>query len=99
MCSSTLDMFSAICGFKLKVCRSYGLKEQKIAKLLVKVLKINKDSDDGYALLHWKQPGVWVKSAGDFALRCYGWPRLSPFRRLADNSAGVQMSSRSVPCA
>ena len=86
---------------KLTVCRSYNLKEQKIAKLLVKVLKINKDSDDGYALLHWKQPGFRVKSAGDFPLRCYGWfCPLSSFRRPADDSgAGVQMSSRNVPCA
>jgi DNA ligase-4 len=50
----------------------YNLKEQKIGRLLVKVMKINKDSEDGYALLHWKEPGSWVSSAGDFALRCYG---------------------------
>lgn len=50
----------------------YGLKEQKIGKLLVKVMKINKDSEDGQALINWKQPGLRSASAGDFALRCYG---------------------------
>ena len=51
----------------------YGLKEKTIAKLLVKVLNINKDSEDGYSLLNWKQPGQKGASsmAGDFAGRCY----------------------------
>ncbi|KAL2271493.1 hypothetical protein VTJ83DRAFT_864 [Remersonia thermophila] len=56
----------------------YGLKENTIGKLLVKVMKIDRNSDDGYALMHWKLPGAdrgpggagaW--SAGDFAGRCY----------------------------
>lgn len=51
----------------------YHLKEKAIGRLLVKVMKINKDSDDGYTLLNWKQPGA-SRSAGDFALRCYGTP-------------------------
>lgn len=34
-------------------------------------MKINKDSDDGYALLNWRQPGA-SRTAGDFALRCHG---------------------------
>ena len=51
----------------------YGLKEKTIAKLLIKILKINKDSDDGHALNNWKQPGQTTASrmAGDFAGRCY----------------------------
>ena len=51
----------------------YGLKEKAIAKLLIKVMKINKDSDDGFTLLNWKQPGQSAASrmAGDFAGRCY----------------------------
>ena len=51
----------------------YGLKEKAIAKLLIKVTKINKDSDDGFTLLNWKQPGQTSASrmAGDFAGRCY----------------------------
>ncbi|KAL8952821.1 MAG: hypothetical protein Q9222_001293 [Ikaeria aurantiellina] len=51
----------------------YGLKEKTIGKLLIKVMKINKDSEDGYSLLNWKQPGQSATSrlAGDFAGRCY----------------------------
>ena len=51
----------------------YGLKEKTIGKLLVKVMRINKDSEDGYNLLNWKIPGQTAASriAGDFAGRCY----------------------------
>lgn len=51
----------------------YGLKENAIGKLLVKIMRIDKNSEDGYALLHWKNPGKWVASrmAGDFSGRCY----------------------------
>ena len=51
----------------------YGLKENAIGKLLVKLMKINKDSEDGYNLLHWKLPGqtTFSRLAGDFAGRCF----------------------------
>ena len=51
----------------------YGLKEKAIGKILVKVMKINKDSEDGYNLLNWKLPGQGAASpmAGDFAGRCF----------------------------
>ena len=51
----------------------YGLKESIIGKLLVQAMKINKDSEDGYNLRNWKQPGQTAASrmAGDFAGRCY----------------------------
>ena len=51
----------------------YGLKETTIAKLLIRVMKINKLSEDGHNLLNWKQPGKTAASrmAGDFAGRCY----------------------------
>ncbi|KAK8219913.1 DNA ligase (ATP) [Zalaria obscura] len=51
----------------------YGLKEKTIGKLLVRVMKIDKNSEDGYNLLNWKLPGVKSSSAmaGDFAGRCY----------------------------
>ncbi|KAG8530315.1 uncharacterized protein KY384_004817 [Bacidia gigantensis] len=51
----------------------YGLKESIIGKLLIQVMKINKDSEDGYNLRNWKQPGQTAASrmAGDFAGRCY----------------------------
>ncbi|KJZ73424.1 DNA ligase 4 [Hirsutella minnesotensis 3608] len=51
----------------------YGLKENAIGKLLVKLMKIDKNSDDGYNLLHWKIPGqtMAARLAGDFAGRCF----------------------------
>ncbi|CAK3858433.1 DNA ligase 4 [Lecanosticta acicola] len=50
----------------------YGLKEMTLGKLLVKIMQIDKNSEDGYSLLHWKLPGVKSSSAmaGDFAGRC-----------------------------
>ena len=51
----------------------YGLKEKTIAKLLIRVMRLNKDAEDAYNLLNWKQPGQNAVSrmAGDFAGRCY----------------------------
>lgn len=51
----------------------YGLKEKTIGKLLVKLMKIDKNSEDGYNLLNWKLPGRTTASrmAGDFAGRCF----------------------------
>ncbi|KAF2262943.1 DNA ligase 4 [Lojkania enalia] len=53
----------------------YGLKEKAIAKLLIKVTKINKDSEDAKSMVNWKLPGQLYKSsvstAGDFAGRCF----------------------------
>jgi len=51
----------------------YGLKESNIGKLLVKMLKIDRNSEDGFNLLHWKLPGqtAAARMAGDFAGRCY----------------------------
>ncbi|KZZ90852.1 DNA ligase I, ATP-dependent family protein [Moelleriella libera RCEF 2490] len=51
----------------------YGLKENAIGKLLVKLMKIDRNSQDGYSLLHWKLPGqtMAARLAGDFAGRCY----------------------------
>jgi DNA ligase 4 len=51
----------------------YGLKEKAIGKLLVKLLKINPNSEDGFNLLNWKLPGQTTASrmAGDFGGRCY----------------------------
>ncbi|KIW21010.1 hypothetical protein PV08_01589 [Exophiala spinifera] len=52
----------------------YGLKEKVLAKLLVKILKIDKNSEDGRSLLDWKSPSAVSNptSSGDFPLRCYG---------------------------
>ncbi|OQO10226.1 hypothetical protein B0A48_04583 [Cryoendolithus antarcticus] len=51
----------------------YGLKELTIGKLLVKMMKIDKNSDDGHKMLHWKLPGMKSSSqmTGDFAGRCF----------------------------
>ena len=51
----------------------YGLKEKIIGKLLLRIVKIDKNSDDGFNLLNWKLPGQKSSStmAGDFAGRCY----------------------------
>ncbi|KAJ9663299.1 DNA ligase (ATP) [Coniosporium apollinis] len=51
----------------------YGLREKTIGRILVKILRIDKDSEDGYNLLNWKLPGQNVKTAmaGDFAGRCF----------------------------
>ena len=51
----------------------YGLKELTLAKLLVRVMKIDKKSVDADHLLHWKLPGIKSSSAmaGDFAGRCF----------------------------
>jgi len=53
----------------------YGLKEKAIAKVLIKLTRIGKDSDDAKHMLNWKLPSQLHKSststAGDFAGRCY----------------------------
>lgn len=49
----------------------YGLKEAAIAKLLIRCMKIDRDSEDGFNLRNWKSAGVKSGSAGDFAARCY----------------------------
>ncbi|EME48158.1 hypothetical protein DOTSEDRAFT_60502 [Dothistroma septosporum NZE10] len=61
----------------------YGLKEMTLGKILVRVLKINKDSEDGYNMLHWKLPGQKSSSAtaGDFAGRCFDVISKRPMRQ------------------
>ncbi|KAL1304390.1 hypothetical protein AAFC00_003390 [Neodothiora populina] len=51
----------------------YGLKEKTIAKLLVRVMGIDKNAEDAQNLLNWKLPGVRSTSAmaGDFSARCF----------------------------
>jgi DNA ligase 4 len=49
----------------------YGLKEKTIGKLLVRVMGINKSSEDAESLVNWKLPGKYASAAGDFAARCY----------------------------
>ena len=65
----------------------YGLKEKSIGRLLVQILKINKDSVDGYNLLNWKLPGTKYNSTttGDFAARCYEVISKRPMRTTPGN--------------
>ena len=51
----------------------YGIKEKALGKFLVKIMKIDKNSEDGFNLLNWKLPGQTTASrmAGDFAGRCF----------------------------
>lgn len=50
----------------------YGLKEKLIAKFLVKVMNIHKNSEDALNLINWKLPGQHASAAvGNFALRCF----------------------------
>ncbi|PYI11130.1 ATP-dependent DNA ligase [Aspergillus sclerotiicarbonarius CBS 121057] len=61
----------------------YGIKEKTIGKLLVKIMKIDKNSEDGFSLLNWKLPGQTDSSrsmAGDFARRCYDIISKRPMR-------------------
>ncbi|CAN9206393.1 unnamed protein product [Alternaria alternata] len=53
----------------------YGLKEKTIAKVLIKLTRIDPNSDGAKHMLNWKLPGQLNKAsastAGDFAGRCY----------------------------
>jgi len=51
----------------------YGLKEKALARFLIKIMRIDKSSDDGYNLLNWKLPaqGSSSGSSGDFPGRCH----------------------------
>ena len=89
----------------------YGLKEKAIGKILVKVMKINKDSEDGYSLLNWKLPRQSSSSrlAGDFAGRCYevmtkrpirtevGDVTISQVNDLLDKLSRAQKEDQQVP--
>lgn len=49
----------------------YGLKEQTIAKILIKLMGISNKSADALSLINWKTPGKSSSSSGDFAMRCF----------------------------
>ncbi|KAI9774767.1 MAG: DNA ligase (ATP) [Geoglossum umbratile] len=69
----------------------YGLKEKTIGKLLVKSMKIDKNSEDGFNLLNWKLPGQTMASrmAGDFAGRCFEVISKRPLRtKVGDMTIG-----------
>ncbi|KAB8068426.1 ATP dependent DNA ligase domain-containing protein [Aspergillus leporis] len=60
----------------------YGIKEKAIGKLFIKIMKIDKNSEDALNLLNWKLPGQATTSsmAGDFAGRCYSVLSKRPMR-------------------
>ncbi|KAL4931510.1 DNA ligase (ATP) DNL4 [Aspergillus undulatus] len=65
----------------------YGMKEKIIGKVLVKIMKIDKNSEDGFNLLNWKLPGQasTASMAGDFAGRCYDVVSKRPMRTDVGN--------------
>jgi DNA ligase-4 len=89
----------------------YGLKEKAIGKLLVKLMKISPDSEDGYNLINWKLPGqsTTTRMAGDFAGRCFdvlskrtmrstvGNMRIAEVNELLDKLAAAQGESQQLP--
>lgn len=89
----------------------YGMKEKTIGKLLVKLMKIDKNSEDGYNLLNWKLPGQSIASrmAGDFAGRCYevvskrpmrttvGDMRVAEVNEMLDKLSGAQKEEQQLP--
>ena len=62
----------------------YGLKEKVLGRFLVKIMKIDKHSEDGFNLLNWKLPGQNAVSrmAGDFAGRCFEVISKRPMRTV-----------------
>lgn len=59
----------------------YGLKEKVLARYIIKILKIDKNSDDGYNLLNFKQPGQgFAQRSGDFPARAHEVLMKRPFR-------------------
>ncbi|KAI0004856.1 ATP-dependent DNA ligase [Xylariaceae sp. FL0662B] len=89
----------------------YGLKESNIAKLLVKLMKIDKHSEDAYNILHWKMPGrtAVVGAAGDFVGRCCdvlskrpmridpGDMRIADINEMLDKLAAANGESEQLP--
>jgi DNA ligase-4 len=74
----------------------YGLKEMTIGKLLVKLMKIDKNSDDGYNILHWKLPGIKSSAAlaGDFAGRCHEVISKRPMRTTPGNMTIAEVNEK-----
>lgn len=74
----------------------YGLKEMTLGKMLIRILKIDKNSDDGYSLTHWKLPGVKSTSAttGDFAGRCFDAISKRPMRSEPGDMSIAEVNER-----
>lgn len=74
----------------------YGLKEKIIGKMLVRVLRIDKDSEDGFNLLNWKLPGQSTRTAmaGDFAGRCFEVISKRPIRTAPGRMTIAQVNEK-----
>lgn len=74
----------------------YGVKEKGIGKILVKIMKINKESEDGYNLLNWKLPGqgATMRMAGDFAGRCFDVVSKRPMRTEPGDMTIAEVNER-----
>ncbi|OTA94670.1 hypothetical protein M434DRAFT_394469 [Hypoxylon sp. CO27-5] len=89
----------------------YGLKESNIGRLLVKLMRIDRNSEDGYSILHWKEPvqSGTARAAGDFAGRCYdvlskrpmriepGDMRIADVNEMLDKLAAASGESEQLP--
>lgn len=89
----------------------YGLKEQTIAKRVIKLLRIADTAKDARSLLAWKLPGDTAASrmAGDFAGRCfeaivirvepgrYGDMRIAEVNELLDKLAASSRQAEQMP--
>lgn len=89
----------------------YGLKESNIGKLLVKLMRINRDSEDADAILHWKNPRkpAAIRAAGDFAGICFyvlskrpmrvgpGDMRIADVNEMLDKLAAASGESQQLP--
>jgi DNA ligase-4 len=75
----------------------YGLKEKAIAKILIKVTKINKDSEDAKSMMNWKLPGMFQRgissTAGDFAGRCFEVLSKRPLRSEVGDMSIAEVNS------
>ncbi|KAI2778747.1 ATP-dependent DNA ligase [Daldinia loculata] len=89
----------------------YGLKEGNISRLLVKLMRIDRNSEDGYDLLHWKMPSKSTagRAAGDFTGRCFdvlskrpmriepGDMRIAEVNEMLDKLAAASGESEQLP--
>ncbi|KAI8960384.1 ATP-dependent DNA ligase [Daldinia sp. FL1419] len=89
----------------------YGLKESNISRLLVKLMRIDRNSEDGYDLLHWKMPSKSTadRAAGDFTGRCFdvlskrpmriepGDMRIAEVNEMLDKLAAASGESEQLP--
>ena len=61
----------------------YGLKEKALARYFIKIMKIDKNSEDAQNLLSWKN--ISTQAAGDFPGRCYEVLAKRQFRQGVGN--------------